>query len=87
MRFFWVQLLDSDEIEIACLVEDEIAATGEKIKLWFLTGSDQEFTDADLIIGTEIHPSLTGLLSTLNREEEGHRRRFDREFAALNDVK
>lgn len=66
MRFFWVKLLDSDEIEIACLVEDEIVATGEKIKLWFLTGSDQEFFSEDLIIGTEIHPGRTGLLAALN---------------------
>lgn len=60
MRFFWVRLPDCDDLEVAALEESD------GIRVWFLTGSDEAFGDEDLIIGTEIHPSKTGLLAALN---------------------
>lgn len=60
MRFFWVKLPYSDDLEVAAY-EDQ-----NGVNVWFLTGSDEAFGDEDLIIGTEIHPGKTGLLAALN---------------------
>jgi len=65
-RFFWVKLGDLDDLEVAMRVEDKDVVTGEKLVLWFICGSEQEYTGADLVIGTEIHPGRTGLLAALN---------------------
>ena len=77
-RLFWIRIRDEEDLTVGSRLESGDLA---------VIGSDCSIDPWDVVVGNEIHPSKTGLLSSLNREEEEATKRFDKQFAALNDVK
>lgn len=56
-RFFWIRVLGREEITIGSLADDG---------RWDVIGLDEGFHPSEVIVGSEIHASKTGLLSALN---------------------